>query len=435
MKTGLLKRMTVVFALMAWIFILSACNSSEEQNQSTESDFVSSNLARKTTPVVDDTDMMQLISDNNAFAFDLYQKMRTDEGNLFYSPFSISMALAMTYAGARENTAAEMAHIMRYGLSPEKLHPAFNKIDLEINSRGENVKKDEGTAFTLNVVNAIWGQKGKSWLQNFLDTLAVNYGAGLRILDFIADAAASRKTINDWVAEQTEQKIKDLLPEDSVTVDTRMVLTNAIYFKASWMHQFDKSQTKDGVFTLLNGSTITGPMMNQTAMFLYADGEGYIALSLPYVGNDLSMIILMPDEGNFNNFENRLTLETLGEIKSAFSYTNIKLSFPRFEFEDPTGLKDILTSMGMKLAFSPTHADFSGIDGTKTLYISDVLHKAFVNVNEEGTEATAATAVGMGITSMPPPPIEAKINRPFIFLIQDKTGAILFAGRVVNPKS
>jgi len=432
MKPSITKRIFLILGLMAGIGFLSACSSSDSGSTSAENGVVQSSLERKLTPAVADADLSQLVSDNNAFAFDLYQKLRTENGNLFYSPFSISVALAMTYAGARGDTAAEMAQTMRYTLSQEQLHPAFNKLDLEINSRGKDVAAKEGTGFSLCVANAIWGQQGKTWLQSFLDTLAANYGAGLRVLDFASEPEKARTTINDWVAEQTQQKIKDLLPPNSVT-GVSMVLTNAIYFKASWLYPFEKSATGDGVFTLLDGSTVTVPMMKQNTFFPYTDGEGYIALSLPYVGNALSMIILMPDKGNFEYFERLLTADKLSEIKSALTNTDIMLSLPRFEFEDPTPLKDVLKSMGMKLAFS-AEADFSGMDGARSLFISGVIHKAFVKVNEEGTEAAAATAVTM-VTGIQDPPIAVKIDRPFIFLIQDKSGAILFIGRVVNPKT
>ncbi len=435
MKITFIKKLILFIGLIGWLWSFSGCGSSEEQSGSSDLSTVKSQLARTQTPAVDDADLDRLIADNNAFAFDLYQKLRTENGNLFYSPLSISMALSMVYAGARGETATQMAQTMHYALSQEKLHPAFNRLDLELNARRNNVGPDSGDGFTLRVVNAIWGQKGKSWLSTFLDTLAVNYGAGLCILDFMADPEAARQTINGWVAGQTEQKIQDLLPKGAIDSATRMVLTNAIYFKASWAYPFDKSETNDDVFTLLDSSSVTTPTMNQTGDFPYAAGDGYVALALPYAGDDLSMIIVLPESDQFQTFESLLTAEKISDVTARLTNTRIALSMPLFQIEDPTSLSNILGSLGMTLAFLPGEADFSGMDGTRALRISEVLHKAFVNVNEEGTEAAAATAVIIDAGASPSLPVEVKVNRPFIFLIRDKTGVILFIGRVVNPQT
>lgn len=287
--------------------------------------------------------------------------------------------------------------------------------------------------FQLSIVNAIWGQKGYSFLSSYLDTLAQNYDAGLRILDFQKSPEPSRVTINDWVAEQTANRIKDLIPQGSINDLTRLVLTNAIYFKAAWLNQFNKDSTTDGVFHLDSGTTVTVPMMRQSERFNYAEGDGYQTVELPYVGRQLSMVILLPASGNFSTFESGLTAQKVDSILNSLENRQVNLVMPKFTFESSFGLKSALSSMGMPVAFADA-ADFSGMSGNKDLLIQDVVHKAFIAVDENGTEAAAATGVVVGITAMPANPVDVTIDRPFIFLIRDiPTGTVLFLGRVMNP--
>ena len=394
---------------------------------------VKSEKRRVTNPSTSQADLSELVSGNTAFAFDLYQLINTDDENIFYSPYSISAALAMVYAGARGTTEQQMNQALHFNLPQERLHPAFNSLDIELNKRGEGAKGKDDKGFRLNIVNAIWGQKDYTFLASFLDTLAENYGAGLRVLDFINSPESSRVTINKWVSDQTEGKIKDLIPQGMIDSLTRLVLTNAIYFNAAWQHPFNKSVTQEEPFYLLSGGQVSVPMMRITEPFGYSEGAGYQAVEIPYDGRELSMIVILPSEGQFKSFEGSLDAQNVGTIIDNLQSKQVDLSLPKFEFESSLNLKQTLIKLGMPEAFSD-HADFSGITGNKELSITDVVHKAFVSVDEEGTEAAAATAVIVGLTSAPAMPISVKVDRPFIFLIRDmETGAILFVGRVMNP--
>lgn len=394
---------------------------------------IQSEKPRITSPQVNESDLTTLAGGNSAFAFDLYQALKEEDGNLFYSPYSISLALAMTYAGARGETEQQMADTLHFILSQDRLHPAFNSLDIELGQRGEGAEGKDGEGFRLNIVNAIWGQEGYEFLSEFLDVLAENYGAGLRPLDFAGAPEESRITINDWVSDQTEGRIEDLIPQGLINALTRLVLTNAIYFNAAWQYPFEEDATGDGTFHVLGGGEVTVPMMRQTESFSYAEGDGYQAVELPYDGRELSMVILLPEAGQFNDFEDSLDVRQVEAIVKDLESGRVALTMPKFEFESSFGLKESLAAMGMPVAFSGG-ADFSGMTGNRDLFIADVVHKAFVSVDEAGTEAAAATAVIMQLTAMPEEPVEVTIDRPFIFLIRDiETGAILFVGRVANP--
>ncbi len=399
-----------------------------------EAQTLKSDKPRIASPEVASEELQELVNGNTAFALDLYQALREGSGgNLFFSPYSISIALAMTYAGARGETEKEMAQVLHFTLPQSRLHPAFNSLDLTLKSRAQP-EQEGGKGFQLNIASAIWGQQGHKFLQEFLDTLAQNYGAGLMLLDFAHDPEAARKTINDWVSEQTEGRIQELLPRGVIDFLTRLVLTNAIYFKAAWAEPFKKELTSDGTFHLLDGSGVTVPMMHQTTDLGYAEGEGYQAVEIPYEGRKLAMVILLPAEGRFEAFERSLNAERLQSILRGMTYREVELTLPRFQVESGFRLAETLKAMGMRTAFNPEEADFSGMDGTRNLYIGDVLHKAFVSVDEEGTEAAAATAVVIKETAMPRPPVKVTVDRPFIFLIRDlPTGTVLFLGRVLNP--
>jgi len=380
-----------------------------------------------------DAEMAELVAGNSAFAFDLYQVLRQEgDGNLFYSPTSISLALAMTYAGARGETEEQMAATMHYTLTQERLHPAFNALDTTLASYREGESED---AFQLGIANAIWGQEGYKFLPAFLDTLAQNYGAGLRTLDFVNETEAARQTINNWVSDQTKEKIQDLIPEGVLDAAVRLVLTNAIYFNGKWVLPFEKKDTHDEPFTLLDGSTVDVPMMSQTEMFKYAEGDGYQAVELPYRDSNMAMLFVLPEAGRFEEIEAAFSAESVTAITEGLTPQLVKLFVPKFTFESEIDLSETLIQMGMPAAFG--NADFSGMTGGRDLFISDVLHKAFVAVDEEGTEAAAATAVIMEESAvMVEDGILMKLDRPFLFLIRDNSsGTILFVGRVLNPEA
>ena len=422
-----MKKALVSALIVSLVLPLIACD------QPTGGELLMSDKPRETSPDVSEADLALLVEGNSAFAFQLYQALRGQEGNLFYSPHSISVALAMTYAGARSQTAEQMAAALQFLLEQERLHPAFNWLDVELAQRGEGAEGKDGEGFRLNIVNAIWGQKDYSFLPAFLDVLAENYGAGLRILDFINETEKSRLAINQWVSDQTEGRIEDLIPQGVIDAWTRLVLTNAIYFNAAWEYPFDEDVTAVGPFYLLDGGQVTVPMMRQMESFGYTDGEGFQAVELPYDGGELSMVILLPQAGHFEAFEQGLDAERVDDIIDGLQVAHVSLAMPKFEFDSEFSLKDTLAEMGMPIAFSGA-ADFSGMTGAPDLYISEVLHKAFVSLDEAGTEAAAATAVVMKETGMPTELVEVTIDRPFIFLIRDiETGAILFVGRVLNP--
>jgi serpin B len=413
-------------------FILAGCS-----QISAEANVVESDLPRDTSPSVSDEDLLELAEGNQAFALDLYQALLEEEdGNLFYSPYSISAALAMTYAGARNVTEKEMGEVLHFTLPQDRLHPAFNALDLLLTSRGGD-EGEENDGFQLNIANAIWGQKGYEFLSEFLDVLAKNYGAGLRVLDFGRDPEKARQVINDWVYEKTEEKIEDLIPKGVILPDTRLVLTNAIYFNADWRYVFPKSDTYDGDFHLNDGTVVSVPLMSQTESFRYGEGEGYQAIALPYVGGEMEMVIFLPSVGQFENFERSLNAEKMNEILNSVQTTEVALTLPKFEFESDFSLSEILIEMGMPSAFGAgVGTDFSGMDGTLNLVIKEVLHKAFVSVDEEGTEAAAATAVIMVEMAAIEDATEMRIDRPFIFMIRDKgTNSLLFLGRVMNPEA
>jgi serpin B len=423
------KRLIAVLVIVLLLPLIASI----QMAQPAAAEVLKSDKERIISPDVSTSEQALLVEGNSAFAFELYQALKGEEGNLFYSPYSISLALAMTYAGARGETAEQMADTLQFLLAQDRLHPAFNWLDAELASRGAGAEGKDGEGFRLNIVNAIWGQKDYEFLSDFLDVLAENYGAGLRILDFITETEKSRLIINDWVSDQTEGRIEDLIPQGAIDALTRLVLTNAIYFNAAWEYPFDEEMTADGPFYLLDGGQVSVPMMQQMESFGYTEGEGYQAVELQYDGGELSMVILLPASGNFEAFEEGLQAQQVDAIINDLQSTRVALTMPKFEFDSEFSLKDTLAGMGMPIAFS-SEADFSGMTGNHELSISDVLHKAFVAVDEAGTEAAAATAVIMKLTAVPEPPVEVTIDHPFIFLIRDiETGAILFVGRVMNP--
>lgn len=392
-----------------------------------------SSRSREKKPDVTPEDYQTLVDGNNTFALDLYQSLRGEDGNLTLSPFSVSLALAMTYAGARGETESQMAQVLHFG-SQAATHPAFNALDRALEEADINLDKDQ-EPLQLSIANAVWAERTFTFLSDFLDTIAVNYGAGIHLSDFVNNAQAERKAINTWVSEKTEDKINDLLPEDAVNSSTRMVLVNAIYFKADWLDQFDANNTYDAPFTLLDGSQVQAPLMGQEMSIPYLSGDGFQAAELPYAGGTAAMDIIVPDAGRFEEVESAITYEMFNEVVGNMSVTTLGLRMPKFKVESSFPLADTLFQMGMPAAFDPDTADFSGMTGSRDLFIGNVIHKAFVAVDEEGTEAAAATAVVMMERAARLPDINLIVDRPFIFFIRDlESGQILFIGRVLNPQ-
>jgi serpin B len=372
-----------------------------------------------------------LVKGNNAFAFDLYAHLAGEKGNLFFSPYSISTALAMTYAGAREQTAMEMAQTLHFPLKQPELHPAFARLLKEMDG------KDKKRPFEMHVANALWGQKGYGFLNEFLEVSKANYGAGLREVDFVKDTEGARQAINRWVEEQTNEKIKDLIQPRILDIDTRLVLTNAIYYKAPWETPFSERRTKQDEFQVTPDQKVMVQMMHLTSEFKYFDGGNFQLLDMPYKGHDQSMVVLLPKKSDgLAQLEKTLTAQDLETWLTKGRERQVDVMFPKFKFTQAFELNKKLAAMGMPLAFT-SGADFSGMDGRKDLHISNVIHKAFVDVHEKGTEAAAATAVVMATASAPPEtPVKFQADHPFVFVIRDnRTGSILFLGRVSNPQA
>jgi len=387
-----------------------------------------------------------VVDGNTQFALALYEKLRTGDGNLFFSPYSVSTALGMTYAGARGETERQIAEAMWYPTSAEVLEKlgvagkpmtaeefagAFGRIIRDLNARG-------GTdAYELRVANALWGQQDFAFLDAFARLVEAEYGGRIRNVDFVAAAEKARRTINTWVEEQTNGKIKDLISQGAVGPMTRLVLTNAIYFKGNWARQFDEDRTQDAPFTLLDASKIQVPMMNQKARFGYAEIDDLQVLQLPYVGDELSMVILLPKATDgIGRLEQQLTAGNLAGWLDDLREREVIVSIPKFKMTSKFSLESVLRSMGMGQAFTGT-ANFSGMTGRRDLFISAVIHQAYVDVNEEGTEAAAATGVVMKLTSLGPDRTPVfRADHPFLFMIRDNTsGSILFLGRVSDPRS
>jgi serpin B len=428
------RRAQSVLALLCAIVVLGfmACGPSTPVvvDEAPPGQSVRSGKPRLTTPVPAE-DTQELTGDNAAFALDVLKRAAAHD-NFFVSPHSISIALAMTYGGAREGTAAQMAQALHFTLPQERLHPAFDALDLELTHRADK-PLESGQAFKLNVLNAIWGQRGYAFLATYLDLLAEDYGAGLSLLDFASDPDGSRTTINRWVSDRTLARIPELIPRGVITSATVLVLTNAIYFNASWKVPFEANDTTDGSFGQLDGSRAPVRLMHQTKEHRYAEGEGWQALELLYSGADVSMLVLLPASGTFEDFRAKLDAARLSSIVRALGTKEVVVTLPRFQFRTQLAVKATLTALGMVDAFQGGMADFSGIDGTRSLFIQDVVHETFVAVDERGTEAAAATAVVIGRTSISEL-ATFTADRPFLVVLRDDpTGAVLFLGQITRP--
>lgn len=404
-------------------------NRSEDFNPG---DVVKVDLPR-TTASVSKADIAAVVAGDNAFGLELFEVVAGDE-NLMISPYSIVTALSMLYPGARGTTAEEIADVLNLTVDDVTLHAVRNHIDTALATppppQGED---DTREPFTIRPANSAWGQGGYPFLDDYLAVLAENYGAGLRLLDYIGDPDGSRVMINDWVEEATEDRIRDLIPEGAVDSFTRLALVNAIWFKASWFEQFDAESTRPGTFTLLDGSEVTVPLMHASPRTGYVSNDLFEAVRLPYAG-DAAMVVLLPKQGSPADLAARLTPDDLDISWGDF---RVQLTLPSFEFDAEVGLVEPLKAMGMPTAFEvplgDSGADFTGITSVRELFVTGAFHKTFIALDEEGTEAAAATAIIVGIVSAPPP-ATFTADRPFLFWIEhSSTGEMLFLGQVTNP--
>lgn len=420
-------------SVLAALLVLSGC--SEEIREAPETvpeapgTLIASDKQRVAAPAVPAEDVAALAASNTNFGAALYRQAARPGENLFFSPYSISQALSMVYAGARGTTEAQMAQALRFTLPQDRHHPAMNALDLSLHGRVGHAGGKQG-APEFRAVNATWGQQDYVFEPAFLDVLALHYGAGVRAVDFKGETELLRTQINDWVEGQTNQRIQELLPAGSLRPDTRLVLTNALYFKGGWAEPFEKQLTRSGTFHLQGGGEQQVEMMGNSFEVPRMKGEGFEAAALPYVGGAFRMLIILPASGRFEEIEARLSAEFLDGIRGALRSQHTALSLPRFQVEMTLPLGEALQGLGMVDAFT-RQADFSGITLQERLAIHHALHKAFISVDEEGTEAAAATEVTAGPVSMPP---AFTVDRPFLFLIEEvETKAVLFLGRVMKP--
>ncbi len=387
---------------------------------------VSSSAPRELAPGATPQEVAAAVAGNTDFGAALL-RLSQPGANVFFSPYSISQALSMVYAGARGETAAQMSEVFGFSPTQARHHPAMNAVELAM--QPGTAGGTWGTPPTLRVVNGLWGRQGFAFEPAFLDVLARQYGAGMRVVDFSQNAPAIREQINGWVAEQTMNRIKELLPVGGVKPDTALMLVNALYFKGAWATPFSQQGTADAPFHALDGQTRPVPTM-RGGTGQYMKGQGFEAVSLDYQGREFRMLVVLPEAGRFAEVEGRLSSDFLKDVRSRLSSRYLDLRMPRFEVETTLPLIPPLRSLGMEVAFTG-QADFTGMARGTALTISSASHKAFVSVNELGTEAAAATEVGMGPPSVPEP---FAVNRPFLFTIEHvATGNVLFLGRYVSP--
>ena len=368
--------------------------------------------------------------DNSAFAVDLYQELCASDGNVFFSPYSVSTALAMTYGGARGNTELEMAKTLRFSLNQDDLHPAFAKVQSRLNQ----VQKADN--ITLSIANSLWPQQGYRFLDEYLSLILESYDASITPVDFTQAPEDAGTMINKWVEDKTQDKIKDLIQPGTLDPLTRLLLVSAIYFKGNWQNPFPPKKTENAPFHISLEESVQAPMMTQEEELRYANCGSFELLELPYAGYQVSMYVLLPKtlEG-LSQVEASLSTENLERWKDRLRDRKVLVFMPRFKMTSTFRLDKTLVSLGMVDAFSSTRANLAGMDGNPDrLYVGAVIHQAFVDVNEEGTEAAAATAVEVETRAMEATPTVFRADHPFVFIIQENwTWSILFMGRVADP--
>lgn len=428
-----------VWLLIIFCGLLCACNGSDSPLAVEDEppvavapgiSLLNSSVPYQVTPSSSDEQLQQLVQDNNQFALQLYHQQTTTENNLFFSPHSISVAMAMLYGGAAGQTAAEMASALQFNLAPTQLHQTFNAYTLQL----QQEIAEHQAPFALYSNNAVFIEKSMTVKPQYLDLLAQQYDSGLYATDFKVQAALARQQINQWVAQLTNNRITEILPEGSISSDTALVLVNTLYFKARWYQVFSAAATANASFYRLDGTAQQVPLMHQQQMRLpYHQGTGYAAVSLPYENPALEMLILVPETGNFTDFEASLDATAITDIRQLMQDRLVDLHLPKFTLSAQLPLKAALQQFGMQEAFSPGSANFSAITDSSQLFVDNAMHQAVISVDETGTEAAAATSAVIGVISSPEY-AALRIDRPFIFMIRQRsTGAILFIGRVTQP--
>jgi serpin B len=399
-------------------------------------------VQRDTAPVVPEGNEATLVADNTNFAFALYHGLSTlgggsTTGNLFYSPYSVSLALAMTYAGAKGETATQMATALGFTLPESSVNPAFDELDLAIEAKPSGATGTNGAPFALTLADSLWGDEHVTFGQPFVNTLAQNYGASLRTVDFVDAPSQAEADINTWVANETANNIPQLLGPGAITSATELVIVNAVYFNAAWETTFDPTATQTGTFTRADGSTVQAPMMSSGQVATsYVKGSNYQAVDLPYSGNTTSMVIVLPNEGEYSAVEAELSGGAFyTKVTTALAFSQGSLTMPRFQIHGPSvSLVPQLKSLGMTDAFDASKADFTNMIPAGGAYITDVIHQAFVDVEEGGTVAAAATAVSVGDAAAFANSFSVTLNHPFFFFIRDiATNTVLFIGRENDP--
>jgi serpin B len=439
MKTN--KFFTYFFIVITGTMLMTGCdqntgieptNSDPDPEKTTLTrNLLKSNQIRSSasTPVAD----IKAVTDaNNTFGWALFNKVKDENTNLFFSPYSISTALAMVWVGAQGETKTEMAKALNFTLDSMRFHAAMNSIDLDLSQRGQRSAGREGQGFSLKIANTLWGENSETFLTSFLDPLAIYYNAGMRLCDFENNPELVRLEINDTVKNQTNGKIEELIPPKEIDVTTRLVITNTVYFDAAWADTFESGNTQKRYFYKANGDSIETLFMGRTGTYNYSEDNNFKAIELPYSGGQISMVVLSPKSPYSIFTENAINNQNVKSLLEGLSPKRVFVNLPKFSFSYGTvSLRQPLIDLGMRLAFSGM-ADFSGINGKRSLAISNVFHQAYIAVDEKGTTAAAATAVILRETAIP---FDLLINldHPFIFLIRDiPTNQILFIGYLAN---
>ncbi|NNE72140.1 MAG: serpin family protein [Acidimicrobiales bacterium] len=398
-------------------------------------EFISADVDREDPSSVPSADVAAVVAGDADLGFELLRKAGTEGDNVFLSPYSVATALGMLLPGARGATQEEIASVLGATTMGEAYHRARGALDAAVLEPGTPPPEGEAESFTLRAANQLFGQQGFPFSDEYLELLARSYGAEFGVVDYATEPEPARMLINDWVEGQTEDRIVDLIPEGVITTLTRLVLVNAVYFKANWMETFDPTNTTQASFTDLDGAGGPVETMNGSITTGYVDGDGFDAVRLAYAGGTTSMLVIVPDEGSFADVQASLDADELDRIRADLGRAQVQLAMPTFEFRTALGLKPLLQELGMQRAFlepGPDGADLTGITPEQILFVQDALHQAFVSVDEEGTEAAAATAIVVGLESAPEP-VTLTIDRPFLFVIQhDATGEPVFMGQVTN---